>query len=353
MIPLNAYEDAQVREIASWKSERPSYLLESYRGLSRPFSKLIAKIVPKDLARKALEEVQSLAEKHDAAADILKASGSSRVEDLLGRSLQECDRLSSLVSVRAEHLALLEGVVPAVSGLAIPGVGGALSGVADVPFLLQASLRAVRRIGHCYGFPLDSEADHRFVLAILDLANEDKPAGSEEVRLGLWAPGGPTGAKLDGSDSMDAIRQSVADDLPLESIPIVGDLSNLVLDYAFVRRADLTARRVFQERWLRSNGKVESIPPSPQEHRRSSLEGVASATAELVYVGAYGVSFGAMFAAVLTGSIVASIAPEAVRRGFLDGASAADRDSGRFLEGLGQAIGSATSRRAEAVPALA
>ena len=296
--------------------------------------------MPKNLARKALEEVQSLAEKHDAAADILKASGSSRVEDLLGRPLEECDRLSSLVSVRAEHLALLEGVVPAVGGIAIPGVGGALTGVVDVPFLLQASLRAVRRIGHCYGFPLDSEADHRFVLAILDLANEDKPAGSEEVRLGLWAPDGPTGPKLDGADPEDTIKQAIVDDLPLESIPILGDLSNLVLDYAFVRRADLTARRVFQERWLRSNGKVESIPPSPREHRRSSLEGVVSVTAELVYVSAYGVSFGATFAAVLTGSIVASIAPESVRRGFLEGASAADRDSGRFLKGLGQTIGS-------------
>jgi hypothetical protein len=351
MSSLNAYEEAQVREISRWKSERPSYLLERYRGLSRPFSKLIARIVPKDLARRAMGEVQALAEKHEAAADILKASGVSRIEELLGRSLEECDQLSSMVSVRAEHLALLEGVVPAVGGVAIPGVGGAMTGVADVPFLLEASIRAIRRIGHCYGFKLDSEADHRFVLAVLDLANENRPDGTEEDRLGLWAPDGPPVRGGDGTDPMDGIEQAVVDDLPLESVPIVGDLSNLVLDYAFVRRADVTARRVFQERWLRENGKVESIPPSPEIHRRSSFEGVVGVTSELVYVGAYGVSFGATFAAVLTGLIVSSVAPDSIRKGLADGALAAERDSLRLLGRVGQAVNSVSKRGTEALPA--
>jgi EcsC protein family len=352
MTSLNAYEATQVREISRWKTEQPSYVMELYRDLSRPFSKAIVKIVPKDLARKALTQVQAHSQIQEESADVLKSSGASRVEELLERPLEECDRLSETVSVRSEHLALLEGVVPAIGSLAIPGIGGAVAGVVDMPILLQAALRAIRRIGYCYGFPLNSEADHRFVLATLDLANERNLDGSEEDRLGLWAPDGPPEQSGLGTDPVEGIKQSVVDDLPLEAVPIVGDLSSIVLDYSFVRRADLTARRVFQERWLRTNGKVESIPPSPVSHRRSSLAGAVTISSELVYLGAYGVSFGVTLVAVVTGSLVASVAPESVRRGFADGASSAKRDSRRFIEGLGHRVNSVSNQGAEPVQAL-
>jgi hypothetical protein len=347
MTALNPYEEVQVREIAFWKSELPSLVLQSYRGLCRPFSKLLATVVPKSLARKALDEVQALSQTHESAADILKESGASQIGDLLGRSLEECDRLSKTVSIRSEHLALLEGVVPAAGGIAIPGVGGAVTAIADVPLLLEASLRAIRRVGHCYGFPLDSDADRRFVLAILDLANEDEPISKGEARLGLWNPDGPPERAADGSGPAEEVEQSVTDDVILDSVPFLGDLSNLVLDYAFVRRADIIARRVFQERWLRANGKVESIPPSPETHRRSSLEGVANVGSELVYVSAYGVSFGATFTATLASLAMNSVAPEIVKRGLQEGASAASRDSHQFLEGFGNSTYEAPKPKAE------
>jgi hypothetical protein len=334
---LNDYEALQIREIAAWKSEQSSFILQSYRGLCRPFSKFLATVVPKGLARKALAEVQAVSETHETAQDILEESRASTIGELRGRSLEECDRIANSVTVRSEHLALLEGVFPAAGGLAIPGVGGLVTAVADVPLLLAAALRAVRRVGHCYGFPLDSESDRRFVLAVLDLANEDDPIGTGEARLGLWNPDGPPASTAEGKTPIEDVEQSVTEDILLDSVPFLGDLSNLVLDYAFVRRVDITARRVFQERWLRTNGKVESIPPSPELHRRSSLDGAANVGAELVYLSAYGVSFGATFSATLAGLAASSIAPEFVRKGFIDGASAAKRDSEHFLEGFGQA----------------
>ena len=109
---------------------------------------------------------------------------------------------------------------------------------------------------------------------------------------------------------------------------------NLVLDYAFVRRVDGTARRVFQERWLRANGKVESIPPAAESRRRGSIEGVVAAASEVAYVGAYGVSFGVTFPATLAALAVDAVAPDSVRRGLVEGASAAARDSKEFLGGL-------------------
>jgi hypothetical protein len=337
MPEMTKYEAEQVGEIALWKSERPSLLLASYRRLVSPFSRLVAHLVPDGVVERALDKVEAMSEVHDFAADIREAGGISAIPDLLNRGLDECDRLCRMVSVKAEHRALLEGAVPAAIGVVIPEGGGAAAAVADVPFLLEASLRAIRRIGHCYGFALDSGADRRFVLAILNLANSDERAGVEELRCGLWAPDGPPDRKADGSDTADSIKESLADDLPIEAMPLAGDVANLVLDHAFVRRVDATARRVFQERWLRANGKVESIEPAPGFRRRSSVEGIAHVASEVAYAGAYGVSFGVTFPATLAGLAVESVAPPSVLRGFRDGASAAARDSTAFLEKLGRA----------------
>jgi hypothetical protein len=331
---LNDYEADQVRAIALWKSERSSLLLESYRSLTRPISKLLSRVVPKDMAGKALKHVEATAEYHDPAADILEAAGASAVPDLLNRTLDECDRLADRVKARAEHLALLEGVVPAAVGVAIPEGGGAVAAAVDVPVLLEASLRTIRRIGHSYGFPLDSVSDRRFVLAILDIANGDDPAGEAEIRGRLWDLDRSPDLHRNEADVARPVEESIIDDLPIEAIPIVGDVANLVLDYAFVRRVDETARRVFQERWLRANGKVDSIEPSPISRRRSSVEGIVAVASEVAYAGAYGVSFGVTFPATLAARAVESVAPDSVLQGFRDGASAAGTDSRAFLDRL-------------------
>jgi hypothetical protein len=351
MSTLTEYEAEQVRAIAYWKSERPSLLLESYRGLIRPLSKLISRVVPKDLVETALVKVEALAESKKLAVDILEASGASSIPDLLNRSLEDCDRLATMVTVHAEHRALLEGVAPAAAGVVLPEGGGAVAAVLDVPVLLEASIRAVRRIGHCYGFPLDSGPDRRFVLAVLAIANRDQPDGEEEDRLRLWDPDGPD-QTIEESDDVEGVEESVVDDLPIESIPVVGDVANLVMDYAFVRRVDLTARRVFQERWLRANRKIESIPPAPGFHRRGSIEGLVAVGTEIAYTGAYGVSFGVSFPVALAALAVESVAPEPVLRGFRDGASAARGDSRKFLVRLSQGLEPSTNGAlVQAVPA--
>ncbi len=341
MASLTEYEAEQVRRIALWKAERPGRLLTSYRALTRPISKWVAKVVPGSMVHATLAKVEAASEIQETAADIIKDAGIGAIPDLLHRPLEECDRLADRVSVRSEHYAMLEGVLPAAAGVALPGLGG-VAGAVDVPFMLESALRAVRRVGHCYGFALDTEADRRFVLAVLDIASQDDPAEIEQDRLGLWASEGPAERKPDGSDASDAVEQAIVDDLPVESIPVVGDVANLVMDYAFVRRSDVAARRVFQERWLRINGKVESIPPAAGSPRRSSFEGVAAVASEVAYVGAYGVSFGVTFPAALIGRAVDSVAPESVKEGFRDGASAASRDSKGLLDRAGRGLGALT-----------
>ncbi|HEY2159574.1 MAG TPA: EcsC family protein, partial [Isosphaeraceae bacterium] len=175
MAELTPYEAVQVEAISEWKSERPSTLAEAIRGLTWPLTKLVAKAVPSDRLGLIVEELAKRAKEHDHVADILEAAGASSLAELRDRPLETCDALAAKVCVRAEHLALLEGVVPAIGNIAIPVVGGAATGVIDIPILLEASLRAICRIGHCYGYPLESDADRDFMAGVLDLANADEP----------------------------------------------------------------------------------------------------------------------------------------------------------------------------------
>ncbi len=130
---------------------------------------------------------------------------------------------------------------------------------------------------------------------------------------------------------VEGVEKAVTDDLPLEALPYVGDVSSIFLDYAFVRRVDVTARRVFQERWLRDREKVESIPPDPISHRRSSLEGVVNVAGELAYTGSYAVGFGVTFPAMLIGTGLSRL-PGPAGAGLRDGAAAAARDATRSAE---------------------
>jgi len=61
--------------------------------------------------------------------------------------------------------------------------------------------------------------------------------------------------------------------------PAVGFL----FDSTFMHSVDEAARRVFQERWLRHNGRVTSIPPAAAVERRSSLEEFGLALGQLMY----------------------------------------------------------------------
>ena len=74
-------------------------------------------------------------------------------------------------------------------------------------------------------------------------------------------------------------------------IPGVGAISGAVLNLVFMRKVDETARRVFQERWLRDAGKVQSIPAAPV-HERELAVGWAGALRRVGYAGCYCAGFG-------------------------------------------------------------
>ena len=345
MVPLNEYEARQADEIAAWKSERPSLVMAAFRGLSRPLSRLAARVVPHETIRALVAKAEAMSEKFGGPEEIARMAGVHDIRELRDRTLEECDRLAVTISTPAQRQAMMEG--------AIAGLGGVVTETLNVPVLLTAALRSIYRIGYCYGYPLDTEIDRLFVLAILELSTADEPVRRQALfqqlkNLGTHVANGQAPAK---PVSLDGVEEALFEDLAFGAVPIVGDVTSILMDYDFIRRVDTTARRVFQERWLKDHGKIDEIHPAPVSQRRSSLEGGIDLVAQLAYLGSFGVAFGVAFPLTLVARRAAGFDNSLVR-GVKQGADDAARDADRFLLGIRSAMAAAESAAAESPPEL-
>jgi hypothetical protein len=106
-----------------------------------------------------------------------------------------------------------------------------------------------------------------------------------------------------------------------EEVPGVGAISGGLLNLAFMHRVDVTARRIFQERWLRDNGKTGEIAPAEVASRQLAT-GWNGALGRAAYSGCYSVSFGVTFPIWMVASLFRPM-NNAVTRGVRDGAVAA------------------------------
>ena len=182
----------------------------------------------------------------------------------------------------ADVLATVEG--------AATGVGGFLTTLIDVPLLFVLALRTVFRIGHCYGYSLDDRRCRGYVLGIL-----------------VAAMSGSLPTKRDRLDRLRDIEDLVIEETQedvltqellsllfqleiFESVPGVGAISGGLLNLAFIHHVNQTARRVFQERWLRDNGKVEEIDPVPVHPRHLATRWTGTLGCAM-RSGCYGVGF--------------------------------------------------------------
>ena len=340
MVPLNEYEARQADEIAAWKAERPSLVMAAFRELSRPVSRLAARAVPQGTIRALVSKAEAMSEKFGGPAEIARRAGVHDIRELRDRTLEECDRLAATISTPAQRQAMIEG--------AIAGLGGVVTETLNIPVLLTAALRSIYRIGYCYGYPLDTEIDRLFVLAILELSTADEPARRQALfqqlkNLETHAANGQAPAK---PVSLDGVEADLFEDLAFGVVPILGDLTSILMDYDFIRRVDITARRVFQERWLKDHGKLDEIHPAPVSQRRSSLEGGIDLVAQLVYLGSFGVGFGVAFPLTMVARGAGGFDNSLVR-GVKQGAGDAARDAGRFLFRIRSAMAAAESAAAE------
>ncbi len=321
---LTEYEERAVEEIARWKAEKPSRIGRAFQIIRKPLDKVTGKVVTGARARSLCARVESLVDPQAGRDEIMRAAGVKAIEELANVTLEECDQLADDVSVHAQRKAILHS--------AAAGVGGMFGAALYMPVLLGAAIRAIRRIGHCYGYPLTTQRDRHYVMGVLELATADEPEVRQSIRARLYLlMHDPSVAPLE----LDGVRRALAEDFVIEAVPILGDVAAVMLDYAFMRRVDEAARRVFQERWLRRGGKVLVIPPAEVGLSSQSLSVAWEATREVLYLGSFGLGFMATLPAVAGALVLRRSLPQPAIRGATDGARDAVASVDRLREEVG------------------
>jgi hypothetical protein len=337
---LTAYEAEQVRRIAAWKSEPPNPLTELWKRLSLPVASAIEKLIPDPVVRAAVAAAYDASDFLAGEESVKRRAGLPNLAELKHRPLEECDALARRAGATAQVIALVEG--------AATGAGGVLTTLLDVPLLFTLAIGSIRRIGHCYGYPLKTARDRHFVFGVLIASM----AGWLELRR----------HRINQLRELeDLLIEEIQEDILVdealsflfqleifEDIPGIGATSGAVLNWFFMRRVDETARMVFQERWLRDNGKVAQIEPA-EVHARALASGWAGALNRATYSGSYCVGFGLSLPFYTAAALLRPM-DNALTRGLRDGAVAAIARAGRAAAPARGAVASPDGRNA--APAL-
>ena len=319
------YESDQVRQIAVWKAEKPSIRTGLFTKIGPSVARFAERLIPSQVAQGAIAKVYEEAELAATRGDIERQADVHDLGELRHRPLQECDRLAHGIGVWAKGLA--------VAGGAATGAGGFLTSALDVPVLLTLALRTILKIGHCYGYPLDQPKDRRIVMGILMVAATDDPEKKQELLARLkevedWMLR-ETEGQLVEDEAMDLLLQvEIFDD-----IPGLGAITAGLENYAFIHQAAEASRRVFQERWLQDNGKVEAIEPALDESLAGTGSWQSGLMSRLFYSGSYYISYGTTLPVWIITHALAS-AGNALIRGLREGAAAAVEGADRTVDRL-------------------
>jgi hypothetical protein len=337
---LTPYEASQVRQIAEWKGRGPGILSRTLETLKSPVGWLFEKAVPAARLRKILARMNEAASWEVGHDVIEKALGIDRIEALRDGPLEKCDSLVKRVEDLTREAVTTESL--------LANAGGMATELLEIPEEVVLALRSVHRVAACYGYKLDGPRDQALILAIIGLSLVDEP----EERVKAWAQ---IRFLEDGSLSSDdqerlvgalgrRLKDEVTDDLVSdvigmlieekvgEGIPILGAAVGVVLDNEFIRGVEETARRTFQERWLREKGKVDVIPPA--ESGRLAMGSIAASLTQAAYSTSYAVSFGVVFPIALVALGGAEVLPASALDGLAEGARTATRDVDRLVAGL-------------------
>lgn len=326
----SAYEAEQIVAIAHWKSTSPSRLAAMIDTATAPVTWVVGHFIPRRVIAKLVTSMEAIASKADSLDEVARVAGVSDIADLANKPLSVCDRLANGFSARAERFAVVESTAFAL--------GGPLF---HVPQQLIAALRSIMRIGHCYGYRFETPADHAIVIDILEISMLQEPDERRGVLHQLHAAIDRRADSVDGEFDLVArtSRNMVAEEA-FEFIPVVGTAVSFLFDCTFMHAVDETARRIFQERWLRDNGRVEAIEPAPEVVRKSSFEEFGLALGQLMYTSGAIMGFTATVPAAVVRSLVGR-RPNPVGQAARAGAERAVNDAQEFLAGVRTAFDTA------------
>ena len=338
---LTAYEKQQVEQIAAWKSRPPDPFTELWSALTLPVTRILARVVPRRLVETMVEKADDVAALLAGQEDIKRQAGVQEISKLLDRPLQDCDRLARQTGFAAQALATIEG--------AATGAGGVWTTVLDIPLLMVLSLRTIRKIGHCYGYPLNDTQGRMRVLGTL-LAGMSGSVKVRYERLQRLRELEDLVVKQTAEDVLTQEALSLLFQLEVfEEVPGIDIVSGAVINLLFMTRVEVTARRVFQERWLRDNGKVQHIEPA-EVPAHVLAGGLSGALVRAGYAGCYCLGYGVALPSALLSTVFAPM-NNALTRGIRDGAASADQRAEQVVSEM-QAQTRPRRRAGRAAPAF-
>jgi EcsC protein family len=297
---LTNYEQGQVEKIASWKASNPNPFGELLHRVTKPVAKFVELIIPDAVALSAIEAVYKASELAASQRDIKLSAGVSDLSELRQKPLQVCDDLSRRVGTLGQGVAMLEG--------ALTGAGGVWTTLLDIPLLYAVCIGTIIKVGHCYGYALDRPTDKAWVLGALTVALSDSRENRTELMVNLRTIEDLLLEDIQEDIVVEATASLLTQVEIFEDIPLFGAAGGSFLNLWVAHRADVTARYLFQERWLRDNGKIDNIEPARIGRGLAAMNGWKGALARAGYSSLYGLSFGAALPIQLALAFFAPIA---------------------------------------------
>lgn len=268
---LTEYEKQQFEKIQEWKNEKPSIIKQLEDKLMMPVSWLLGKIIPPKAIEGAIEAFNSLAEVLTDPDDIRKKGNVNSIMELRTKEMNLSDNLAEDVKKWALCIAAGEG--------AAMGAAGFIGLIVDIPALITMSLRVIQKIGLCYGYECNSTEEQHFVLGILSASS------SNTVKEKIIAMSTLTAVRVAiKKNTWKALEKAAAKGFlkkPLETaifnvrklakkvglnltkrkalgvVPYIGAGVGAALNYAYLNDVSYAAIRVYQERWLHDNNKID------------------------------------------------------------------------------------------------
>lgn len=312
---LTPYEKRQVERIAAWKGRRPGVVKRTVELAKLPLDLVLEKVLPAHRAERMLLKLNQAVDWEAGHALIRREAGVDDLVQLRTGTLERCDRLEKEV----ERAGAAEITAESLLG----GVGGLATELAALPTEVMLALHSVHRIAGCYGYVLHRENDKSVVLAIIALSMVEEPEDRVRWCAKIWSSEHGQTASVEtepletaleedirgevGDDAVEEVCTSLLEQKLGESIPFLGEGIGIVLDNAFLHEVEDAARCIFQERWLRENGKIDAIAPAESSSRAEALQRNFHWAA---YLSGYGLGFALAFPAVLIGRAASAVLPK-------------------------------------------
>lgn len=303
---LTPYEKAQVDRISSWKAVQPSVLEATLGRLASDVFGAIGSLVPQHHVGPALLKSFEMAEKVDTASEIVKLAGIESLDQIRAWSLEQCDALADKVALEGDTIGMADALVSEA--------GGVTTELVNLPFQAREVILLLKRIGHCYGYALNEPQEDAYLKTLIVLTHEKEVKKRQEliVRLRTLETGSISKNEIDeeNSDIEADLAAGFAEGSIMEFVPVMGTIISVYNDYEYFHHLGLNARCVFQERWLRDQGKVDSIAPAATQERESTVANVYGFVRQAFYLVGFGVGYGTGFVGYGTGRIVKKNMPK-------------------------------------------